>query len=204
VLIIGIVFGGIYGGVFTATEAGAIGALCGLILTIARRQLSWQRLWFALAETGRTTATICFLLFAGNVYGRMIALTGIPNALEANLAFLGLTLFGLLTVYILLVVVMGTLLDAGSIMLITVPLMIPLLQPHGVDLFWFGIVTVIAVEIGLLTPPVGLSCFVIHSNLDDQRISLNDIFVGVAPFAAIMVLILGLLFLFPGLATVLL
>jgi TRAP-type mannitol/chloroaromatic compound transport system permease large subunit len=89
-------------------------------------------------------------------------------------------------------------------MLITVPLMIPLLQPHGVDLFWFGIVTVIAVEIGLLTPPVGLSCFVIHSNLDDQRISLNDIFVGVAPFAAIMVLILGLLFLFPGLATVLL
>ena len=80
--IIGVVFGGIYGGIFTATEAGGVGALSGLLLTILRRRLTWQGLWYALAETGRTTATICFLLFAGNVYSRMLALTGIPNVLE--------------------------------------------------------------------------------------------------------------------------
>ena len=96
---------------------------------------------------------------------------------------------------------MGAILDSSSIMLILVPLMLPVLAPMGVDLIWFGIVTVIAVEVGLLTPPFGISVFVIKSALDDPSISLGDIFLGAAPFALLMLLVLALVLAFPILAT---
>ena len=99
---------------------------------------------------------------------------------------------------------MGTILDSGSIMLILVPLMYPILVSLNIDLIWFGIVTVIAVEIGLLTPPLGISIFVIKSSLDNDKISLGDIFAGAAPFALMMVAVLLLVIAFPILTTILL
>ncbi len=88
-------------------------------------------------------------------------------------------------------------------MLLTVPLMIPIIQPMGVDLVWFGIVTIIGVEIGLLTPPLGLACFVIHNNLQDDRIKIEDVFWGAAPFAATMLIVLAIVVFVPDLATLL-
>ena len=99
---------------------------------------------------------------------------------------------------------MGTILDSGSIMLILVPLMYPILVSLNIELIWFGIVTVIAVEVGLLTPPLGISIFVIKSSLDNDKISLGDIFAGAAPFALMMVAVLLLVIAFPILTTILL
>ena len=203
VILIGIVLGGIYGGVFTATEAGGVGAMGALIMTILKRRLTWGNLWHTLMETGYVTAAICFLLVAASLYARLIAMTGIPNEMEAYINVLGIGLAGLLMIYIVVVVLLGTIMTAGEIMLILIPIAVPLLAPFGVDLVWFGIVTIIAVEIGLLTPPVGLACFVIHNNLQDDRIKLDDVFWGAAPFAATMLIVLILITLFPPLALVL-
>tara|TARA_B000000460_G_C21293150_1_gene296875 strand:- start:175 stop:579 length:405 start_codon:yes stop_codon:yes gene_type:complete len=133
----------------------------------------------------------------------MITLTGIPNLMEAYVVGSGIGVWGLIAIYLITVVILGTILDAGSIMLITVPLAVPILLAFEVDLIWFGIITIIAVEIGLLTPPLGLACFVIHNNLQDDRISIEDIFWGAAPFALTMLVVLILVTLIPELATAL-
>ncbi len=200
IILIVIVLGGIYGGVFTATEAGGVGALGALILTVIKRKLSWRTLWQALSETGHVTAAICFLLVAAQLYSRMIAMSGLPNVMEHYIVASGLGYASLIAIYIVAIILLGTILDAGSIMLITVPLAVPALASFNIDLVWFGIVTIIAVEIGLLTPPLGLACFVIHNNLQDDRIKIEDIFWGAAPFALTMLVVLILVTLFPEIA----
>jgi tripartite ATP-independent transporter DctM subunit len=204
VLLIMIVLGGIYTGWFTATEAGGVGAMAALILTIIKRRLTWKTLWQALTETGHVTASICFLLIAAHLYARMITLTGIPNVMESAITGSGIGLAGLIAIYLVTIIILGTILDAGGIMLITVPLAVPALAPFNVDLIWLGIITIIAVEIGLLTPPLGIACFVIHNNLSDERIKIEDIFWGAAPFALTMLVVLILVTLVPQLATMLL
>jgi len=204
ILLIALVLGGIYGGVFTATEAGGVGALGALILALSKKALTRKTLWQALSETGHVTAAICFLLVSAHIYSRMIALTGIPNLMESYVEASGLGVAGLIAIYVVTIILLGTILDAGSIMLITVPLAIPALAPFDVDLIWFGIVTIIAVEIGLLTPPLGIACFVIHNNLDDKRIKIEDVFWGAAPFALTMLIVLLLVIAFPDIATSLL
>ena len=112
-----------------------------------------------------------------------------------------LGLYGLILIYILVVILFGMILDSSSIMLILVPLMLPVVVPMGVDLVWFGIITVIAVEIGLLTPPFGISVYVIKSTLEDPDIKLSDIFIGAAPFALMMLICLAAVVFFPVIAT---
>ena len=106
--------------------------------------------------------------------------------------------------YVILMLFLGTLLDTASIILIVVPLFLPLIEPMGMSLVWFGIVTVVGAEIGLLTPPLGISCFVIKATLNDDRIKLKDVFLGALPFAAVMLAILILLIEFPILSLALL
>ena len=105
-----------------------------------------------------------------------------------------------MTLYVLFLLLMGTIIDTASIILIVVPLFLPALEPFDVNLVWFGIVTVVGAEIGLLTPPLGISCFVIKSTLDDPSISLFDIFAGAFPFAVIMLIVLVFLILYPQLS----
>ena len=117
----------------------------------------------------------------------------------------GLGFPGLLTIFVIVVLLLGTILDSSSIMLITIPLVLPALVSFNVDLIWFGIVTLLAVEIGLLTPPFGIAVFVIKATLGNSSpITLNDIFAGALPFAAIMLVVLLLVIAFPWLATALL
>jgi C4-dicarboxylate transporter, DctM subunit len=199
----GLVIGGIYAGWFTATESGAIGALGAFVLAALRRKLTWAGVWKVLVETGQVTVSILFVIIAANIYTRLIALSGLPNALNDAVVAAHLGFVGLLLIYALVVLLMGTILDGISIMLIMIPMFLPLLAPYNVDLIWFGIVTVIAVEVGLLTPPFGLSVFVIKSTLDDPRITVGDIFRGAAPFALAMVGVLLLIIFVPPVATVL-
>lgn len=197
VILIFIVLGGIWLGWFTATEAGGVGAFAALLLSILKRTLTWANLWQVLKETGHVTAAICFLLISAHLYSKMIVVSGIPGVMEGFIQSSGLGPGELLAIYIVTIILLGTILDSGSIMLITVPLAFPILQNLGVDLIWFGIVTIIAVEIGLLTPPLGIACFVIHNNLQRDDITVGDIFTGAAPYAATMLIVLLLIIAFP-------
>lgn len=196
-----VVLGGIYAGIFTPVEAGAIGTVGALLLGLAKGTLTAKGLWRVLVETGLVTAAVCFLIIAAQMYSRMLSFSGLPGTFGDMVATANLGLHGLILIYILVVILFGMILDSSSIMLILVPLMLPVVVPMGVDLVWFGIITVIAVEIGLLTPPFGISVYVIKSTLEDPAIKLSDIFLGAAPFAVMMLICLAAVVLFPAIAT---
>ncbi|MDP2064050.1 MAG: TRAP transporter large permease [Phaeovulum sp.] len=200
VALIALVLGGIYGGVFTPTEAGAIGALGAIVIAFAKRRMNLGALWRVTLEAGHITASICFLIIAATMYSRMLSLSGLPAFLTQWIIGLDLGIYGFIAVFVLVLIVLGTILDSSSIMLITLPLVLPIAQQLGIDLIWFGVITVLAVEIGLLTPPLGISVYVIKSSLDDPRISLGDVFIGAAPFALIMLACLMLVVAFPVIA----
>ncbi len=203
VLLVALVLGGIYAGWFTPTESGAVGALGALLLALGKRQLTWAKLWQVLTETGHVTVSILFLLIAANIYGRMLALSGITGFIASWIGESGLGLYGILAIYLMIVLLMGTILDSTSIMMIVVPLIYPIMYDMGVNFVWFGLVTVIAIEVGLITPPLGIAAFVVKSTLDDQSITLNDVFAGAFPYVLIMILVLVLVVIFPGISLVL-
>ncbi|MEO1687577.1 MAG: TRAP transporter large permease [Pseudomonadota bacterium] len=203
VLLIGAVLGGIYGGLFTPIEAGAVGCLAAAAIGLAKRRLTLAGVWRVLTETGLVTASICFLLIAAQMYSRMLALSGVPAGFGGWVATAEMAPIWIVLAYCALVITLGAILDSSSIMLILVPLMLPVATGLGLDLVWFGIVTVIAVEIGLLTPPFGISVYVVKSTLGPEGPPLGEIFAGAAPFALAMLVALGLVITFPFLATAL-
>lgn len=204
VLLIASVLGGLYAGFFTATEAGATGAAVALAIALLRRKLNLKSLWGVLTETGHVTVSVSFLIICATIYTRMLAMSGMPQFLVEWLTQLGLGPTGFLLIYVGLVILLGMIIDSSSILLIVLPLMLPMAEQYGLNLIWFGVVTVVAVEIGLLTPPFGLSVYVIKSTLQDQRITLGDIFRGTAPFTLMMFAVLLLLIFVPQLSLVLL
>jgi len=204
VLMIGGVLGGLYGGLFTATEAGAVGAALALLIAVLRRKLTARTFWEVLTETGHVTVAVSFLIICASIYTRMLAMSGMPQFLMELIGQAGFGPFAFLLVYVAIVILLGTVIDSSSILLIVLPLMLPIAEQFGMNLIWFGVVTVVAVEIGLLTPPFGLSAYVVKSALNDPRISLGDIFRGTTPFTLIMVGVLLLLMAFPQLSLVLL
>ncbi|MFN3133577.1 TRAP transporter large permease [Roseibium sp.] len=199
-LLIVAVLGGIYTGWLTPVEAGAAGSLLGLLIAAFRKKLTLQSLWQALLETGHITASILFLITAASIYSRMLGLAGLPNELGDLLTETQMTFFWVMVIYVLMMIFLGTILDTASIILIVVPLFLPLVEPMGMSLVWFGIVTVVGAEIGLLTPPLGISCFVIKATLNDPRISLKDVFIGAFPFALVMLIVLIALIRWPSLS----
>ncbi|WP_197917364.1 TRAP transporter large permease [Thiosulfatihalobacter marinus] len=195
-----VVLGGIYTGWLTPVEAGATGSLVALVIALVRRRISARGFWEALLETGHITASILFLITAASIYSRMLGLAGLPNELGDMLANSQASFFIVMLLYVLLMLFLGTLLDTASIILIVVPLFLPLVEPMGLSLVWFGIITVVGAEIGLLTPPLGISCFVIKATLNDDRITLKDVFLGALPFAGVMLVVLILLIRYPVLS----
>ena len=205
VILMALVLGGIYGGYFTPTEAGAAGALGALVISLAKRRLTWASFWQVLVQTGHTTSSICFLIMGASLYSRMLAMSGMPGWLGNFVVESGLGVTGIVLALLLVIVLLGTILDSASIMLLTLPIALPILMGANVDLIWLGVLTVLAVEIGLLTPPFGIAVFVIKATLGpDSNITLGEIFIGALPFAVMMALVLALVFLFPSLATALL
>ena len=193
--------GGLYSGIFTPTEAGAVGAFGAFVIALIRRRLTWRRLWQVLVETGYVSVSILILLIAANIYSRMLTYSGVPEAIGGVLQ--GLGIFGFYLMYLAVIIGLGCILDSSSILLIVVPIVVPIAKKFGIDLIHFGVVTVIAVEIGLLTPPLGLSAFAVKSSLADQSIRLGDVFRGSMPFVVIMSIVLVLVCLFPWLSTAL-
>ena len=194
-----IVLGGIYGGIFTPTEAGAVGAICALVLAVARKKMSLKAFWKVLLETGHITASICFLIIAATMYSRSLALAGVPTEIGGLVRTATDQFLLVVLIYVLVVLILGTIIDSVSIILIMVPLFLPVMQGFEADPIWFGILTVIAVEVGLLTPPLGIACFVIKGCIEDPRITLGDVFMGAVPFALMMIFVLGLITAWPHL-----
>ncbi|MGE3643645.1 MAG: TRAP transporter large permease [Beijerinckiaceae bacterium] len=199
-----IVLGGIYQGFFTPEEAGAAGSLGALVIGILKRRVTWRGLWRVLVETGHITAAILFLIIAASMYSRMLGVAALPTMFGEWLASLNIGMTGLMIIYVVLLIALGTIIDTASIILIVVPLFLSAVEALGGDIIWFGIVTVIGAEIGLLTPPLGISCFTIKSTLNSPDITLKDIFAGALPFALIMLAVLILIIAFPKLSLALL
>lgn len=200
-LLISMVMGGLYGGVFTPVEAGAVGAFLALIFALIRRRLTFQTLWAVLIDTGKVSATLLFLIISASMYSRMLGLSGLPGEMADIFNELGAGFYGMLALYVVIVIILGTIVDSVSIMLIMVPLFVGALKFYEIDLVWFGVVTVIATEIGLLTPPLGLAVYVVHSTLARADIPLKEIFKGAAPFALAMLFALILIIIFPSIST---
>jgi tripartite ATP-independent transporter DctM subunit len=203
-VLIGIVLGGIYGGFFTPTEAGGAGAFAAFLIGVIRREISLKVFWDVALEAGKITAAICFLLMAAQLYSQMLTLSGLPYAVgqwlqTAQLSFV-VVLFG----YLAVVLVLGCFLDSLSIMLILLPFVLPVIDGFGVNLVWFGLITIIAIEIGLLTPPLGMSVFVVKANLGDARITTWQIFMGTMPMTITMGLFLLVTVFFPSISLLLL
>jgi len=155
------------------------------------------KLWHVIQETGQITVTILFLIISASTFSRMLTLSGLPADMGNLINSLGLGMAGFLFCYLLLLVILGTVLDSTSILLIILPLVLPIVIELGGNLIWFGIITVIGVEIGLMTPPLGLSVYVIKSSLEKEKISLGEIFIGAAPFALITLFVTIILMAFP-------
>jgi len=199
-----VVLGGIYGGVVTPVEAGAAGSLVALIIAALKGKAQPRAIWHVLVETGHITAIILFLIISASMYSRMLGVAALPTTFGEWLGGLDLSFTAVMILYVIMLIALGTILDTASIILIVVPLFLPAIEGFGGDLVWFGIVTVVGAEIGLLTPPLGLSCFAIKSTINDPSISLYDIFSGSFPFAVTMLLVLILLIAWPPLSLMLL
>ncbi|PHP65775.1 C4-dicarboxylate ABC transporter permease [Zhengella mangrovi] len=201
-LLVLLVLGGLYTGFFTPTEAGGIGAFGALLVALSRRSLDRHKLWQVMKQTGVISVSILLLLFAASFYSRMLSIAGLPNAIAGMVGQTGLGPLGFLIFCSAIILLMGMILDSTSILLIMVPIAAPIAQGMGIDLSHFGIVIVIAVEIGLLTPPFGISVFTVHNTLNDPTVSVEQIFAATLPFIAVMLLVLLLVILFPLTATV--
>ena len=192
------VIGGIYGGLFTATEAAGMGAGGAFLLGIARRRLSRQDILRSLLEATRTTAAVFTVLIGAILFGYFLTITQTPQKVTEFLTGLGLGRYGVLALIMLMYLVLGCLMDALAMIILTVPIIFPVIKELGFDPIWFGVIIVMTVELGLIHPPVGMNIFVIKSVVEDAKIA--TIFYGVLPFIIADILRLILLIAVPGLA----
>ena len=193
-----IVMGGIYGGVFTPTEAAGIGAFGAFAIALFRRRLTLALTLEALAESGRTTAVLLALLVGSLLFANFINVARVPNEIADWFAGMNAPPLMVVVICILIYILLGCILESISMMLLTVPVFYPVMQAMGLDLVWFGIVVVVVIEISLITPPIGLNVFVLKSTLPE--VELTRIFRGVLPFIAADIVRIALIVAIPGLS----
>ena len=198
VLLFAFVIGGIYGGMFTATEAAGMGAGGAFIIGIVRRRLSRADILRSLLEATRTTAAVFTVLIGAILFGYFLTITQTPQKVSEFLGSLGLGAYGILALIMLMYLVLGCLMDALAMIILTIPIVFPVVKALGFDPIWFGVIIVMTVELGLIHPPVGMNIFVIKSVVDDVKIS--TIFYGVLPFIVTDLIRLAILIAFPILA----
>jgi C4-dicarboxylate transporter DctM subunit len=191
-----IIMGGIYSGFVTATEAAALGVVGATAIAMIKRRLGWKSFISAIVETGKATTMLFLLVGGASVFTVFMSLTGVISSTTTFLVDLNLHPFALLCSLFLLYIFLGTFLDSISMMLLTFPLVIPIIEAQGFSLIWFGIVMCMLVEIGCITPPMGLNVYVIKGVLG-REVELNDIFAGALPFVLLYLLVIFVLYVFP-------
>ncbi len=198
-LLFAFVIGGIYGGWFTATEAAGMGAAGAFIIGVARGRLSRTDIRRSLLEATRTTAAVFTVLIGAILFGYFLTVTQTPQKVTELLTGLGIGRYGILTLILFMYLVLGCLMDALAMIILTIPVIFPLVKSLGFDPIWFGVIVVMVVELGLIHPPVGMNIFVIKSVIEDVKIS--TIFYGVFPFIITDLIRLFILVVFPEIAT---
>jgi tripartite ATP-independent transporter DctM subunit len=192
------VIGGLYGGIFTPTEAGGMGAGGAFILGVVRRKLNRAAIRQALLQATRTAAAVFTVLIGALLFGYFLTITQVPQKLTAFVTDMGLGPYQVLALIMLMYLVLGCLMDAMAMIILTVPIIFPVITQLGFDPIWFGVIIVMTVELGLIHPPVGMNVFVIKSVVKD--VSFTTIFKGVLPFVVTDLLRLLILILFPIIA----
>ncbi len=200
-LLVVVVLGGIYGGVFTATEGAGIGASGAFAFALLRRALTWRALFEVLVESARTTAMLFAILIAAMVFANFVNFTTMPGDLKRFILDLGLPPLAIIGAMMVLYVILGTIMEELSMVLLTLPVFFPIATGLGFDPVWFGVLIVLVVQIGLISPPVGMNLFVLNSLLKD--VSLATIFRGVWLFVAALVVVLFVVLEFEALALLL-
>lgn len=193
-----VVVGGLYSGVFTANEAGGIGATGALAFATLRGKLTPRGAYESLLEAARTTGMIFTIIFGGKVFANLVTLSGLTSTLVDWIQSLHLPAMGVIAIIVLIYIVLGSLMEGLSMMLLTVPVFAAVVQPLGVDMIWFGIFIAMMIEIGMIHPPVGMNMFMVKTVMPE--LSLRTIFVGTVPFLVANIFALVLLVAVPGMA----
>jgi C4-dicarboxylate transporter, DctM subunit len=193
------VIGGLYGGLFIPTEAGAVGAVGAFAIGVLRGKLPGASILQALLQATRTAAAVFTVLIGALLFGYFLTITQTPQHVTTFLSGLGVGRYGVLALILLMYLALGCLMDAMAMIILTVPIVFPVVTALGFDPIWFGVVIVMTVELGLIHPPVGMNVFVIKSVIKD--VNMSTIFVGVLPFVATDIVRLVILVAFPAIAT---
>ena len=197
-LLFSLTFGGIYLGWFSPTEAAAVGAFGAGVVGLMRRRLPAAKAAECLGETVRITANLTLIVLGSTIFSYFVVQSGIAKSLVGSIAGLGLAPWGVMLMLVVFYVLLGCFLEGIGMVLVTVPILLPLVVANGFDPIWFGVLLVIVVEIGLIHPPVGMNLFVIRAQAPE--ISLPDMYRGVLPFLVAPFALIALLFFFPSLA----
>jgi len=200
-LIFLLVMGGIYGGIFTPTEAAAIGCSGAFVLTIVRGRFNKSTIQQAILASVRTTSMIFLIFIGGTVFNAFIALSGMAREIATFFSTLPLPPLVILSFILFTYIPLGCLMDSLALLVLTTPIYLPIFNLFGFDLIWVGVLMVILIEIGLITPPMGLNLFVIKDvSASSKQISLREVYKGVVPFIMIDVVALAILVIFPGIS----
>lgn len=189
-----VVLGGIFGGLMTPTEAAAVGSCVAVIIGLVLRRLNWSLFRESIVEAVKTSCMVLFILMGAFVFASFLADTRVPSTVSTYVASLGWSALPVLLAIYLLYIFLGCFIDPGSIMVITVPAILPTLNSFGIDLIWFGVVAVVLSEIGMITPPMGLNLFIIQGI---SKEGLDKVILGSIPYFFIMLVAIAILSVFP-------
>ncbi|MFH1652233.1 MAG: TRAP transporter large permease subunit [Chloroflexota bacterium] len=193
-----VVMGGFYFGVFSPTEAGGVGAFGALVITLSTRRLSWSKFVGAVVDTGKITSMVFLILIGAMIFGYFLAYTRLPFELAGFVTGLNLPPLAILTAVLLVYLALGCIMDSLSLIILTTPIFLPLILALGFDPIWFGVIFVIILEAGLITPPVGMNVYIIKGVAKD--VPMETIFRGILPFLAAMIFCIVILTAFPQIA----
>lgn len=198
-LILVVVIGGIYGGVFTVTEAAAFGAVMTFLFALGRKKLTPAMFWDALQGTAISSSMIYMIIIGANIMTYFVTVTHMPDSVIQLISGLNLPAFMVLFILLVIYLLLGSIFDTVAAMVITLPFVLPLITGMGYSTIWWGIINVVVIEIGMITPPIGLNVFILHGVAKD--IPLSTIFRGIVPFLIADIGRLILMVVFPGLIT---
>ena len=190
---------GLFLGWFSPTQAGGVGAAGALIIGLATRQLNWQKFMGAVKDALRITCMVMIIVTGAMVFGHFMAVTKIPLVLANWVAALPLPPMAIMGVIVLIYLIGGCFMDALALITLTIPIIYPVVLALGFDPIWFGVIIVLVTEMGVITPPVGVNVYVIKGIASD--VPLETIFKGILPFLVALVIVVGILMVFPGIAT---
>jgi len=193
-----LVIGGIYGGFCSPTEASGIGVFGVFIISLLMKRLDWEKLKRSLREAGVVSSMVFVIIIGAFLISRFLVITEVTSGLMDYISRLHIHRYVLIVIFVVIYLILGAVLDAWGMLILTIPFMFPIAVNHGFDPVWFGIFVTIMTELALVTPPIGINIFLIHDLVPE--VPLPQLFVGIVPFVSIALLMVGLLTLFPGIA----